>query len=261
MQGYVKAIRESNGAFKIPDLITLFPLLVLPSNSDSFNKAVRGIEADHAGKALKIQKLYQFLLPDWSTECCPWCFESKRIQSQPGAFGEDSFDSSDVRGTLLADREIGLADGNWVSLAAGQAAPEFGDGSPLLAKGSSPMQVLFSCASAVQQARNEEHRYRLEPNGFPLSQVVGVQVIQHFQNETLLVIGILRSLLASELHDAAKAYLRTKLLIDASKEGEADYWALQELLIAEMRGLVSRTNQDELSGIYRKAGLGAFLSI
>jgi hypothetical protein len=259
IQSYVKAIRESNGVFDIPDSITLFPLLALPSNGDSFNKAVRGIEADHAGKVLKVQKLYQFLLPDWSTECCPWCFESQRILSQQGAFGEDASDNSDVRGTLLADKETGLAAENWVSLAAGQSAPDFGDGSPLLAKGSNPIQVLFSCASAVQQARNEEQKYRLEPNGFPQSQVVGVPVIEHFQNETLLVIGILRSLLASELQDAAKTYLRTKLLMNASKEGEADHWALQELLIAEMRGLVSRTNQDELGEIYRKAGFGAFL--
>lgn len=259
MQAYVKAIRESKGVYQTPDSITLFPLLVLPSNSDSFTKAVRGIEADHAGKVLRVQKIYQFLLPDWGTECCPWCFESQRILSQSGAFGEDTTDISDVRGTLLADREAGLAAENWMNLAAEQSAPEFGANSPLLASGSSPMQVLFSCASAVQQARNEEQKFRLDPNGFPLSQVVGSQVLEHFQNETLLVIGILRSLLASELQDAAKVYLRKKLLVDASKEGEADHWALQELLIAQMRGLVSGMNPEELREIYHKAGFGAFL--
>ncbi|WP_157768714.1 hypothetical protein [Paracidovorax avenae] len=67
--------------------------------------------------------------------------------------------------------------------------------------------------------------------------------------------------MAAELDDAAKVYLRTGLLVNAEKRAEADNWALQELLIAEIRGLVSRTNEDELTEIYKIAGFDAFLPI
>jgi hypothetical protein len=66
--------------------------------------------------------------------------------------------------------------------------PSFGKDSPLLRADASPMQVLFACASAVQQVRTAKDKNRLDPEGFPKSTVLGVQVIRDFQNETLIVI-------------------------------------------------------------------------
>lgn len=262
MQSYIKAIRESGQVYQAPPLITLFPLLATPSNEGQFSTAIRGIQSDHNGRVLRVSSLYQFPLPDWSDSSCPWCFESRRIRAQAGAFGEDESDETDARGALLDKLEEGLVAQDWVSLPAQQRAPMFGKDSPLLDAGASPIQVLFSCASAVQQARTVSGSGRLDPEGFPQSKVVGARVIRDFQNETLLVICILRCLLSSELDEEAKVYVRDHLIKKASEAGDsADQWALQELLLAQMRGLASRSiDAAELADTYRKAGFGAFLA-
>jgi hypothetical protein len=163
---------------------------------------------------------------------------------------------------LLDDLENGLSAQAWVSLPAKQNAPLFGKDSPLLSSGTLPTQVLFSCASAVQQARTATNRgSRLDPEGFPQSRVVGARVIRDFQNETLLVVCILRCLLSSELEDEAKIYVRDVLIAKIFEDDDSpDQWALQELLLAQMRGLASRSDEAQLSNVYRKAGFSAFLA-
>nr|WP_230945271.1 phosphoribosyltransferase [Burkholderia cepacia] len=262
MQSYVKAIRQSGQTYQAPPLITLISLLATPSNDSQFSTAIRGIESDHDGRVLKVRSLYQFSLPDWSDGSCPWCFESRRIRTQAGAFGEDESDETDARGALLGNLETGLVTQDWMSLPAGQHAPVFGKDSPLLDAGASSIQVLFSCASAVQQARTITGVGRLDPEGFPQSKVIGARVIRDFQNETLLVICILRCLLSSELDEEAKNYVRDGLIAKTGEVNDSpDQWALQELLLAQMRGLASRSiDEAKRADVYRKAGFGAFLA-
>lgn len=261
MQSYVKAIRESGKTYQAPPLITLLPLLAIPSNDGQFSTAIRGIESDHDGRVLKVSTLYQFPLPDWNDGSCPWCFESRRIRSQTGAFGEDDSDETDARGALLDNVETGLVAQEWISVATGQHVPVFGKDSPLLSAGALSIQVLFACASAVQQARTIGGGGRLDPQGFPQSKVVGARVIRDFQNETLLVICILRCLLSSELDEEAKIYVRDDLIEKTSAAGNSpDTWAMQELLLAQMRGLASRCiDENKRADVYRSAGFGAFL--
>ena len=262
IQSYVKAIRESGKIFRAPANITLFPLLVVPSTDSQFTTAIRGIESDHDGKSLKVKFLYRFPLPDWDVTACPWCFESKKLRSLSDAFGADENDETDARGTLLDDIETGVCAENWISKPAETSAPVFGNDSPLLASQASSIQVLFACASAVQQARHLGNAKNLDPQSFPQSRVVGARVLQDFQNETLLVVSFLRCLLSSELDEEAKIYVRDGLIEKISDAPDSpDKWALQELLLAQMRGLASRiTDAARLSDIYQRAGYGAFLS-
>jgi hypothetical protein len=98
MQSYVKAIRESGDIYRAPPNVTIFPLLALPSDDQQLATAIRGIEADHDGRILRVLTLYRFPLPEWDEKYCPWCIESRRIRQLPSAFGEDHSDKTDERG-------------------------------------------------------------------------------------------------------------------------------------------------------------------
>lgn len=261
IQAYVKALRESPEDFKIPDRVTILPLLVLPHDDAKWSTAVRGIESDHDGKVLKIASLYHFALPDWDERCCPWCIESRQLKELSSAFDEDDSDETDSRGTLLDNSDAGLTGLDWMSIRRGFTASTLGTGSPILSVGAIPSQVLFSCASAVQQARHSDDSARLSPDRFPRSSVLGVRVVEDNQNETLLVICLLRCLLRSEIEEKAKAYLRGQILrIGIKNSQEPDRWALQELLLAQLRGMASWID-DKVSRetAYVEAGFQSFL--
>ncbi|MBF6990781.1 hypothetical protein [Cupriavidus sp. IK-TO18] len=260
MQTYVKAIRGSNDHFVAPRLITLMPLLVLPAKESEMDTAIRGIASDHDERAFRVDWLYRFALPDSGERACPWCREARNISQLPLEFDEEEQGGTDERGALLGQMEIGLVRTEWVCLDQGQSAPIFGNDSPLLVAGAAPIQLLFHCASAVQQARTRKPPY-INPDGFPKSLVLGARVIRDFQNETLFVICLLRCLTSSEIDDETKTYVR-KLIEDIGNAGadSPDLWALRELLLAQMRGLARRiADEAARSSIYHRAGFAAFL--
>lgn len=260
LQAYVKAIRGSNDLFVAPRLITLMPLLVLPANESEMDSAIRGIASDHHERAFRVEWLYRFALPDSGERACPWCRESFSISQLPLEFDDEEAGGTDERGALLGQTETGLVHSEWVCLEKGRSAPVFGNDSPLLVAGATPIQLLFACASAVQQARTRTPAY-INPEGFPKSLVLGSRVVRHFQNETLFVICLLRCLTSSEVDDEIKNYVR-QLIEDVANAapGSADLWALRELLLAQMRGLARGIADDGArSSIYLRAGFAAFL--
>jgi hypothetical protein len=262
IQAYVRAIREAGTAYQAPPRVTLFPLLVLASNDAEVETAIRGIEADHDGRVLKVLYLHRFPLPNWDEKCCPWCLEAQRIRQLPHAFGEDEADKTDERGALLSDHEKGLNGSAWMSVHGGLNPPLFGRDSPLLYAEATPMQVLFACASAVQQARTVRGPNRLNPEGFPKSTVLGVQVLRDFQNETLLVVCLLRCLLSTEMAQESRKYVLEMIeQIGGATHQSPDLWALQEFLLSQMRGLATQMEHEvKRQEIYAKAELSAFLS-
>ena len=101
----------------------------------------------------------------------------------------------------------------------------------------------------------------LSRQNLPKSTVLGVKVTRDFQNETLIVTCLLRCLLSTEMAADAKIHVGDMILRIGSPDRDApDLWALQELLLAQMRGLASPIADEEIrTSVYEIAGFGAFL--
>jgi hypothetical protein len=241
---YSRALRESGDTYTAPPFVTFFPLIVLAPDERQWSKTVRGIESDHPGQQRKVTFLYRVPLPSWDRKQCPWCLEAKSIEKL-GVFENDD---SDDRGVHLANVEIGLRNGRWINCDSGLKVPVFGSHSPLLSAGATATQVLFTCASALQQARtaDENGTIRLNPDGFPKSTVLNVAVLRDFQNETLIAICILRCLSKNEVSEALKVYVCERAIRITNGPDGHDLWALRELLLAEKRGIARRIEDAAL---------------
>lgn len=124
------------------------------------------------------------------------------------------------------------------------------------------MQVLFACASAVQQARttNAKGQAKLDPQGFPESTVLDAAVIRDFQNETLLVVSLVRCLSRTEVGEPLKKYLCAQANAIGHEQYSHDLWALREFLLAEMRS-IALPIEDEVAReqVYARAQFTGFL--
>jgi hypothetical protein len=229
IQAYNRALREGN--FETPDTVTFFPLIVLCESADAWNRVVRGIEDHHGDKKRFVKFMYELPLPDWDERKCPWCVERKQLEGLP-AFGDEI---QNIRGARLQQLS-GLESDGWVNTDV--QVPKLGKSSPILPYGSDSIQVLFSCAAAVQRARTHEDPVkRLDPQGFPQSGLLHESVFAHFQNEMLLNVCLLRSVRPSELSDELRGHLVEKLARLERSEDLHDAWARGEFEIARRRGM------------------------
>jgi len=255
IQSYNRAIRESNGKFVVPSNIFFFPLIVLAEKEDEWRKVVRGIESNHPDSKRAVCSLYELQLPNWGKASCPWCAEQRELEKIP-PFSDDD---SDEQGSRLLDPS-GTDGVHWVNHLEDFEIPGFGAQSPILSANSSAVQLLFSCAIAVQHARaSGPEADRLNPNGFPMSVLLDVAVMKDFQNEFLIVVCLLRALKKGELSDSLRAFLlETVRTVGAGKQPH-DKWAIRELLLAEKRGLIPKVSDDtERHAIYERAKFSAY---
>lgn len=240
LRAFSRSLRESAEDFTVPECVVFLPILDLCESDETWGKICRGLESNHPGQRRFVRKLYSVRIPNWTKELCPWCAEQKELERAPAMADMES----DRRAALLLDQD-GISGDNWVSRASTARVPAFGDHSPILPAGATPMQVLFACAAAVQHARTiGPLERRLNPHGFPRSVLLDASVVQHFQTETLLVIALLRVLKANELAEAARVYLREATLNVATGQMPYDTWALRELILAQRRGVVARFRND-----------------
>jgi hypothetical protein len=229
IQAYNRALRE--GTFETPATVTFFPLIVLCESSDVWARVVRGIESHHGEKKRFVKFMYELPVPDWDEKKCPWCIERRQLENLPAFVDE----THNLRGARLQQLS-GLGADSWVS--SDQSVPKLGRNSPILDHGSSAIQVLFSCASAVQRVRtHQDPAKRLNPGGFPKSGLLHESVFAHFQNEMLLNVCLLRSIRPAELSDELRGHLREKLFALESKKDVHDGWALHEFEVARSRGM------------------------
>jgi hypothetical protein len=230
IQAYNRALRE--GHFETPDTVTFFPLIVLCESADAWARVVRGIVDHHGEKRRFVRFMYDLPLPDWDERKCPWCVERKQLEALP-AFADEIYN---IRGAKLQQLS-GLGGDAWVST--DKPLPTLGKSSPILPQGSNSIQVLFSCAAAVQRARtHQDPARRLDPEGFPHSGLLHESVFAHFQNEMLLNVCLLRSIRPSELSNELRAHLAEKLARLQNLHELHDAWALGEFEIARRRGML-----------------------
>ena len=229
LRAYNRALREAE--FETPAAVTFFPLIVLCESSDTWARVARGIEDHHGDKKRYVKYMYDLPVPDWDHKKCPWCVERKQLEHLP-AFTDEALN---IRGARL-QQLTGLGEDSWVS--SDQPVPMLGRSSPILPHGSSSIQVLFSCASAVQRIRNhDDPSKRLNPGGFPRSGLLHESVFAHFQNEMLLNVCLLRSIRPAELSDELRIHLRDKLTALEIQQVAYDKWALGEFQFARQRGM------------------------
>jgi hypothetical protein len=233
LQVYNRSLRE--GKFKVPSEVVFFPLISLPESLVRWGQMARGVISNHPEQKREIRCLYQFVLPHWDRDKCPWCAEAKEVEKL-SPLDDDS--DSDIRGTRLANVKDGLRGNQWLNIHEAQGVPDFGKQSFILDAGATPMQLLFACASAVQQARiGHETKNRLDPEGFPKATVLDAAVIRDFQNETLVVVALARCLIRDEVDHAFKKHLSEMAINIAEASQHHDLWALRELLISTKRGI------------------------
>lgn len=184
--------------------------LATPASETKYAERLRGLVGNH-GWSSAIKHLYQFPLPDWHTpETCPWCREQAVLSRLARLAG-------DLDGTLanriaqLDNSREGLTDEAYF-LAPHQAdLPLLGAESALLGHGATPLQVLFTCASAVQQLRHSSSR-PLNPAQFPAPAYMAERVLSANYTERIIWLAVLRSLKSSELSTELKAFLRRHAL-------------------------------------------------
>jgi hypothetical protein len=255
LRAFSRSIREAGRVFQAPKEIIFLPLVVLAESVDDWGKVRRGLEANHPDQTRKLTWLYQLQLPNWDKTTCPWCSEQRELERLPALTADDT----DEQGARLLKPQ-GLESDTWINHLLRLVVPAFGANSPILPAGSNAIQVLFSCAAAVQQARTSgPPSKRLNAQGFPIAVLLDAAVMQNFQNEMLIVVSLLRCLKRNELSDALRTYLRSLTLDLAGGRGLHDEWALRELLLAEKRGLIPRVKDaGDRARVYARAQFDAY---
>lgn len=259
LQIFNRSMREANGAYKTPPNVTFFPLITIPEDWSKWQKMERGIISQHPGQLRNIIYLYSLILPFWGRDACPWCNEELKIQKLD-LFSDSE---SDSRGIKLGKRELGLASNDWINAGRESTIPNFGAQSYILDEGALGIQTLFSCASAIQQARTGFNpKFLLDPTGFPKSTVLDSAVVEHYYTEMLILVSLLRCLRRDEVDDDFRKFVMNKAIAIARDQNHVDRWALRELLLASKRGLASRIEDAALRReVYEAANFTAFEAI
>lgn len=205
-------------ASRAPNLncIHYWTVLATPSSDSNYRRRVVGMTRNH-GWAASVGHLYKVLLPDWhSTAKCPWCREQNVLSRLAQSAG-------DLDGPL-ANRLTELSnptEGVWKTpyfLAAPEITlPGLGAESALLHANATPLQVLFSCASGIQQLRHAE-RLALNADQFPAPSHLAERTFSTLYSERLIWLGLLRSLKGNELEGPLKSFLRRAALDQADPQ-------------------------------------------
>lgn len=194
--------------------IHYWTLLATPSSSKHYQRAKDGLTSNHDWQA-SLTHLYQFALPDWhGVQDCPWCTEFAVLSGLAQASG--NFEGPLVdRLAELASPTTGMTDSTYFVSPQQRSGPlpDLGAESATLGKGASPLQVLFACASAVQQLRHAD-KNSLNADQFPAPAYLAERVFSTNYTERLIWLGLLRSLKSKELEPSLKTYLTKAAMFD-----------------------------------------------
>ncbi len=219
--------------------IHFFTPLATPSSEQKYSERSRGLTSRH-GWISQLSHLYKFCLPDWhEPKSCPWCREREalgRLAQLSGALDGPLAD----RVTHLSNRAVGLTDQAFYLADMGRV-PNLGAESAILNGGATPLQVLFACASAVQQLR---HRATdpLNPAQFPTPTALADRVFSTNYSERTVWLGILRSLRSTELHRDLVQFLRGAALDRADGQHSLVH---AELAVAVLTGKLGSPDSSE----------------
>lgn len=228
---------RERGGTHTPELqsIHFYTLLATPQSYKLHRARKKGLTSHH-GWTSDLSHMYIFPLPDWhSQDTCPWCHEQRVLSSIAQEAG--SFD--DVLSERLAT--LGLRLQGLTSNAFFVVNPEFqlpgiGSQSALISEGASPLQMLFVCASGIQQLRHCEDDRSLNSSAFPIQTFLAERVFSQNYSERLIWLGMLRALKGAELEVALKAYLRQKALDKADLQREIFHAELAVAWLASKLG-------------------------
>lgn len=231
--------------------IHFFTPLATPSSEQKYAERARGLTSKH-GWVSQLSHLYKFCLPDWhDPKSCPWCREREalgRLAQLSGALDGPLVD----RVTHLSNRTAGLTNHAFYLAPDAARVPNLGAESVILNGGATALQVLFACASAVQQLR---HRATdpLNPAQFPTPTALAARVLSTNYSERSVWLGILRSLRSTELHSDLVQFLRGTAL-DRSDGQHSLVHA--ELVVAVLTGkLGSPDSSDAGRNLFEALGI------
>lgn len=200
-----RMFREQSEFFPMLQTIHFIALIALPDSDQSYNLATRGLITQHSSVKRNIVHLYKFPLPSWGTRDCPWCKERRILESLMGDLSglESPFEE---RIAELALTGSGLTENCFLKTPGCEGIPRLGNSSAILSRESTPLQVLMTCASAVQQARTATSN-ALRADDFLAPQLLAVRVFEYNFDERMIWLALLRALRGVELEEALKAYL------------------------------------------------------
>lgn len=191
--------------------------LATPHSESEYQARFRGLTGHHSWTAT-LQHFAKFLLPDWhESATCPWCAESKLLGRVAQYLGEVDGPLTD-RLSTISDCTSGVTVEAFFS-SMNRQLPALGAESVALGAGASPMQVLFACASAVQQLRDDANN-PLDPSRFPAPSLLATRVLEQFYSERLLWLGLIRSLHGTELEPTLKDFLQAQALSALESQDE-----------------------------------------
>lgn len=252
-------LSQFNGSFRedhalCPKIknICFLALIAIPSSSMEYQRSKDGLVSAH-GWTSTLQHLHQIVLPPWHHPAdCPWCIE-ERILSDLIESEELLESGLNSRLTMLANKRDGLTDLCFDRPAQTAVFPKFGDQSPILPAGSTGLQLAFSCASAVQQLREDPDK-PLDSSGFPAPSLIAKRVFAKNYTEKLIWIAMLRSLRREEISEELAEFIRSEFT--HAVRSNKDRFIVRELVIAALSGKVGQLYDDaQTTEVFECAGI------
>jgi len=171
---------RTNGVAPNVREITYLPILALCDSRSLYEDIHRGLTTFNPNWKATFDSLYHLILPSWhSTEACPWCAERSVLTRLAQGDPELAINLQPRLAQLQRTRQ-GLQR-EWPFQIGDEAVPDLQGGSQVLPEKSSALQVLFACASAIQQARHGSPR--LNPAGFPTPSYIAARVFERNYTE------------------------------------------------------------------------------
>lgn len=211
-------LRE-NRALVAPNVTNLhyWTVLATPRSEANYQARRRGLTGNHSWSA-QLSHFAKFVLPNWHQPSeCPWCSEGKILARIAQAMGELDGPLAE-RLSAISDVVSGVTSAPFF-IPSSDPLPNLGAESVVLSAGASPMQVLFACASAVQQLR-EASDAGLNPDHFPVPALLAERVFSSNYSERLIWLGLLRGLRGREMEPALKNFLR-RCALDLTESARA----------------------------------------
>ncbi len=236
-------LREQR-AQQLPSLenIHYLTLLATPASERKYRQRRSGLVGNHAWSAT-LDHLYKFPLPDWHTPGqCPWCKERKELSRLARVIGDLDGPLSGRLGQLN-DTQHGVTNALYFVGSPDTAIPTLGSNSVLLREGATALQVLFACASGMQQLRNADQD-ALNADQFPAPAYLAERVFSEHYTERIIWLGMLRALKGNELEAVLKGYLRRAALAEDDAQRRLVF---AELAVAALLGKLDDIEVSEAS--------------
>jgi hypothetical protein len=249
LDSFNRAFREESTLCKKIKTICYLALIATPPSEKSFSQRLRGLTSGHDWNS-KVNFLHKIILPNWHlSKDCPWCLEHKILENLMEH--EDLLDTPlDDRAGILSDKKRGLQESCFSTYPSSAALPLLGSKSLVLPENSTPIQVLFACASALQQSRTSEE-LPLEPNAFPVPRYLAKRVFSNNYTERLIWLALLRSTKPSELEPELKEYF---FEVITNRDIEPQY-IMREIALAWLTGKLGVIrNSDSMRSFFTSSG-------